>query len=130
MLAKWILYTVLCGAIPIFGRLIIFSTANHGELSALNAGDFIAYGLVLHISMLNALESFWVKKSSWATTINGLSIFGIVLYAILFTINTIPNISNDYILNFSIICSLASVTLGVTVQVFLIKGISMQGSIK
>lgn len=122
MFSRWFLYTVLCGAIPIVGRLTIFWLVEDQIFSALNAGDFIAYGLVLHIAMLNSLDGFHPSINRWTTLVNGIAIFGIVIYAILFTLHTTPIFNgNNKILFFSISCTACSVLLGVLIQILLTK---------
>lgn len=49
-----------------------------------NAADFVAFGLILHISNINEIEHFNDPKKSWKTTHNGISIVFISFYSVLF----------------------------------------------
>lgn len=82
---KWLIYTVLVGLIPIFLRLLIWSVLQNRTIAPFNASDFVAFGLVLHISNINQIEHFNDLEKSWKTIQNGLSIVFIVLYGALFT---------------------------------------------
>ena len=53
---KWLIYTVLVGLIPILSRLLIWLVTKEGTVEMLNASDFVAFGLVLHISNINEIE--------------------------------------------------------------------------
>lgn len=104
------------------GRLAIYYLLDDSAFSAFNAGDIIGYGLVLHITMLNTLDNFYIENKKWVTIVNGAAIFGIVIYAILFTFHVMPTtIGNGKILFFSSICILFSVTLGALVQFLLTR---------
>lgn len=50
-----------------------------------NASDFVAFGLILHISNINEIEHFHDHEKSWKTIQNGTSIVFISLYCVLFT---------------------------------------------
>ena len=106
------------------GRLAIYYLLDDTAFSAFNAGDIIGYGLVLHITMLNTLDNFYIENKRWVTAVNGASIFGIVIYAILFTFHTMPTtVSNGKILFLSSICILFSVTVGALVQFLLTRSL-------
>ena len=122
MFSKWLLYTVLCGAIPILGRLAIYYLLEQSDFPPINPGDIIAYGLVLHITMLNSLDNFWPENKRWTTIVNGTAIFGIVIYAILFTCHTLPMTSNNNkILLLAFFCIIPSVLLGALIQFLLTR---------
>ena len=82
---KWLIYTVLVGLIPVFLRLLIWSVLQNRTMDILNASDFVAFGLILHISNINEIEHFEDREKSWKSIQNGLSIVFIVLYGGLFT---------------------------------------------
>lgn len=82
---KWLIYTVLVGLIPVFLRLLIWSVLQNRTMDFLNAVDFVAFGLILHISNINEIEHFNDQEKSWKSIQNGLSIVFIVLYGSLFT---------------------------------------------
>ncbi len=53
-------------------------------MDILNASDFVAFGLILHISNINEIEHFDDRERSWKTIQNGLSIAFISFYSVLF----------------------------------------------
>jgi hypothetical protein len=86
---KWLIYTVLVGLIPVIARLFIWLVTKEGSVDIFAASDFIAFGLVLHISNINEIEHFSAQKEQWKTIQNGGSIAFIAFYSILFAINLI-----------------------------------------
>lgn len=86
---KWLIYTVLVGLIPVIARLFIWIVTKEGSVDIFAASDFIAFGLVLHISNINEIEHFSAQKEQWKTIQNGGSIAFIAFYSILFAINLI-----------------------------------------
>lgn len=83
---KWLIYTVLVGLIPIMSRLLIWGVTKNGTISPFSAADFIAFGLVLHISNINEIEHFQGERS-WKTAQNGISIAFIAIYSVLFAMS-------------------------------------------
>lgn len=83
---KWLIYTVLVGLIPILSRLLVWWVTQPGTVSMLAATDFIAFGLVLHISNINEIEHLSDSNKSWKTIQNGTSIIFIALYSVLFAL--------------------------------------------
>jgi hypothetical protein len=80
---KWLIYTVLVGLIPIMSRLLVWLVANKTNIEMLSASDFVAFGLVLHISNINEIEHLEQNDKSWKTIHNGISITFIALYSVL-----------------------------------------------
>ncbi|KKD01411.1 hypothetical protein KY46_00855 [Photobacterium halotolerans] len=52
---KWFLVTVIVGLLPVISRGL-FSLFTSNNISPFVASDFIAFGFVLHISILNQIE--------------------------------------------------------------------------
>lgn len=118
---KWLIYTVLVGLIPVFLRLLIWSVLQNRTMDFLNASDFVAFGLILHISNINEIEHFNDHEQSWKTTQNGLSIIFIVLYSALFTCSLFdqsnPGLIDAGVLKYAaIVLSLTS--LGISYSVY------------
>ena len=86
---KWLIYTVLVGLIPILARLMVYFVTKEGSLDLLSASDFVAFGLVLHISNINEIEHYSEEEERWKTIQNGISILFIAFYSILLAINLI-----------------------------------------
>ncbi len=86
---KWLIYTVLVGLIPILSRLIVWVVTKAGSVNLLSPSDFVAFGLVLHISNINEIEHFLGVEMGWKTAQNGISIAFIAFYSVLFALNLI-----------------------------------------
>lgn len=81
---KWLIYTVLVGLIPIVLRALLWVISPHQAIDLFSASDFVAFGLILHISNINEIEHFNDLEKSWKTFQNGTSIFLITVYSFLF----------------------------------------------
>ena len=81
---KWLIYTVLVGLIPVLSRVLIWFISQNRTMDIFNASDFVAFGLILHISNINEIEHFNDRERSWKTIQNGLSIAFISFYSVLF----------------------------------------------
>jgi len=86
---KWLIYTVLVGLIPILSRLIVWLVTKEGSVNLFSPSDFVAFGLVLHISNINEIEHFSGIKKEWKTAQNGISIAFIAFYSVLFALTLI-----------------------------------------
>ncbi|WP_165742162.1 hypothetical protein [Pseudoalteromonas sp. Z1A6] len=118
---KWLIYTVLVGLIPILSRLFVWGVTESGVVSLIMASDFIAFGLILHISNINEIEHLADDEKSWKTVQNGISIAFIAFYSVLFAIIMISEGVPDFI-NVEAIknCAvgLALVSFGISFSVF------------
>src|SRR5471030_149542 len=83
--SKWLTYTFFVGLIPVFTRLLAWAITHAGAVSPLAASDFVYFGLVLHISIINELEYISSVELTWKTAQNGLSLIFITLYGVLYT---------------------------------------------
>ena len=96
---KWIFYTVLVGLIPVFARLLVWLVDQSSSVPAFDATDFIIFGLVLHISIINEIEHLHQGNQSWKTAHNGTSLLFIVMFAVLFACQILdqakPELFND-----------------------------------
>ena len=95
---KWLIYTVLVGLIPVLSRALIWFISQNRTIDFFNASDFVAFGLVLHISNINQIEHFNNLEKSWKTIQNGLSIAFISFYSVLFAC-TLLGQSNPGLIN-------------------------------
>ncbi len=86
---KWLIYTVLVGLIPILSRLIVWLVTKEGSVNLFSPSDFVAFGLVLHISNINEIEHFSGIQKEWKTAQNGISIAFIAFYSVLFALTLI-----------------------------------------
>ena len=101
---KWLIYTVSVGLIPIISRLIAWLVTKKSTVTLLCASDFIAFGLILHISNINEIEHISSIEQSWKTIQNGISISFIAFYSVLFTLNLIDtNLIDTRAINYCVI---------------------------
>lgn len=114
---KWLIYTVLVGLIPILSRIFVWSVTESGVVSLIMASDFIAFGLILHISNINEIEHLADDEKSWKTVQNGVSITFIAFYSVLFALIMI----SEGIPNFIDIEAIKNCAVGLAVISFLIS---------
>ena len=79
-------------------------------MDILNAPDFVAFGLILHISNINEIEHFNDSERSWKTIQNGLSIVFILFYGVLFACSLLGQ-SNPGLINVGAITNISSATV-------------------
>lgn len=119
---KWLAYTVLVGLIPIISRLFVWLTAKAESMQLLAATDFVAFGLVLHISNINELEHISSEQNKdWKTIQNGVSLTFVALYSVLYAVLLIGEKNPSLIdLRAMLICviSLAVVSLLLSLSIF------------
>ncbi|WP_299660847.1 hypothetical protein [uncultured Psychromonas sp.] len=118
---KWLIYTVLVGLIPILSRLLVWLVTEPGVVSLITASDFIAFGLVLHISNINEIEHLTSDEKSWKTTQNGTSITFIAFYSVLLALIMIsegtPSIVNPDVIKYCTIV-LAFISFLISFSIF------------
>ncbi len=114
---KWLIYTVLVGLIPVLSRALIWFISQNRTMDFLNAADFVAFGLILHISNINEIEHFNDRNKSWKTTHNGISFTFISFYGILFACSLLGQ-SNPGLIN---VQSITYVSIGLSLVSFLIS---------
>ncbi|EPW7001991.1 hypothetical protein ACWO06_001019 [Vibrio parahaemolyticus] len=79
-IVKWFTYTVIVGLLPILARLL--SNMFLDDVAWFAASDFIAFGFVMHISILNELEHMH-EDDNWKSIQNGTSIGFVFIYGLL-----------------------------------------------
>jgi len=99
---KWLIYTVLVGLIPIILRILVWLVSQSKEMILFNASDFVAFGLIMHISNINEIEHFNSNNNSWKTIQNGISVLFIAFYSVLLAANLLGQ-SNPGIINNEVI---------------------------
>lgn len=118
---KWLIYTVLVGLIPIISRLLVWGVTQSGIVNLLAASDFIAFGLILHISNINEIEHLSDSDKSWKTIQNGTSILFIALYSVLFCLTMlsegIPDFVDSQVITLCVI-ALALISFSISFSVF------------
>ena len=116
-IAKWLIYTVAVGFIPVLLRLLVWLISqDRSGVDLFNALDFIVLGLVLQISNINEIEHLYDSERTWKTTHNGISIILIVFYSALFVFyllgESIPDSIDDAaVKNLAMATALPSIVL-------------------
>lgn len=118
---KWLIYTVLVGLIPILSRFIVWLVTQQGTVDLFNGGDFVAFGLVLHISNINEIEHVGSPERAWKTVQTGVSIVFIAFYGVLFTLALLasspPSVVDLKITKYSVMV-LSAVSLIISYSVY------------
>ncbi|MCC4271805.1 hypothetical protein LL254_13890 [Marinobacter nauticus] len=118
---KWLIYTVLVGLIPIISRFLVWGVTQSGTVNLLAASDFIAFGLILHISNINEIEHLSDSDKSWKTIQNGTSILFIALYSVLFCLTMlsegVPGFVDSQVIKLCVM-TLAFVSFSISFSVF------------
>ena len=84
---KWLVYTVLVGIIPLLCRLLVsLVSAEEDSIELLASSDFVVFGLVLHISIINEIEHLSDFNQSWKTMQNGFSLAFVAFYGVLYAL--------------------------------------------
>ena len=79
--------------------------------------DFVAFGLILHISNINEIEHFNDSEKSWKTIQNGISIAFISFYSVLYACSILGQ-SNPGLIN---VKTITYFSLGLSLVSFLIS---------
>lgn len=117
---KWIFYTVLVGLIPVFARLLVWLVDQSKNVPKFDASDFIVFGLIVHISIINEIEHFNRGHQSWKTIHNGSSVLFIVMYTVLFACQILGKTHSGLfdqaaILNVAWVLAIVSFVIGLSV---------------
>lgn len=111
----WLLYTVLFGMVPIFIRFLISSVMNVGVVALFSPADFISFGIVLQISLLNEVRYHDAQDVSWRHRIVGLSTFIVLFYAALYAAallaESVQQVNISSVLNISVALCIGSFVL-------------------
>jgi len=113
---KWLAYTFLVGLIPVLMRLLAWAVTTSGSLEPFATQDLVAFGLVLHASIINELEHAHLRDRGWKSVQNGTAILFVTLYGALYTLTMIGEqvgglVNTKYILNVSGLLAFASALL-------------------
>ena len=117
---KWLTYTVLVGLIPVLVRLLVWAVSQNRDMDVFHAADFVVFGLILHISIINEIEHLQDDQRSWKTIHNGTSTVFITVYGALFALH-VGGQSNpgavdaEILLYLAFVLSLVSALIGYSV---------------
>ncbi|MES2129509.1 MAG: hypothetical protein V4463_19735 [Pseudomonadota bacterium] len=107
---RWLRYTVMVGLIPLAMRLLVWSVTPDGIVDPFAPQDFISFGLILHISIINELEHTERVASAWRTLHNGVAVFSVVLYSALSGVGLLRSDAIDLTLLRNVAAGLALVS--------------------
>jgi hypothetical protein len=110
---NWLVFTCLIGLIPVFSRLMVWANSN-GGIEAVAVSDLVAFGLVLHASNINEVNTITARGPRWRAIHNGFSALFLVLYS-LPTISLVPNINLSSIRNTSLALCVVSFMLSFSI---------------
>lgn len=116
---QWFIYTVAIGLVPMMMRAVAWGLTKV-NIDAVVVADFIAFGLVLHVSMINQLERSHSDDEQWKRLINGSSILFIVFYAAMYVIALIAEkradlVDMSLVSLFTYVCAALSLAIGAAV---------------
>jgi hypothetical protein len=113
---NWITSTCLIGLIPVFLRLCVWFISKSG-IEAIAMSDVVAFGLVLHSSNINEVNSVGGDDTNWRTVHTSLSICFIAVYGLLLYITISPNANVDMVraLYFALLLSVVSFVISWTI---------------
>jgi hypothetical protein len=125
--SKWLIYTFFVGLIPVLTRLLAWTITRAGVVTPLAAADFISFGLVLHISIINELEHYSSHELAWKSTQNGISLIAISLYGALYATAILGEksthlIDTGMLLKTSVMFAFLSASLSITMIYYLRDG--------
>ena len=117
---KWLMYTVLVGLIPISFRMCVWFLSETRNTKFLSTADFVLFGLIVHISIINELEHFDYGNKSWKTVYIGLSIVLIAFYGFLYAFDLLgtsnPDLAREGLVTYVCLAvNVVSFFLGITV---------------
>jgi len=92
---RWLIYTVIIGLIPFIIRLIVWWLCEntHDWDYIINEVDVVAFGLVLHLSIINELENERRLDPKWKTICNGISIIMLIMFAVFLGISYLEDVT-------------------------------------
>ncbi|TLP59049.1 MULTISPECIES: hypothetical protein [Pseudomonas] len=113
---RWFIYAVLFGMAPIFLRLLVGSlTQGEKAISLLAPSDFIAFGIVLQVSIFNEIKYHDLDDAEWKHSMMGFSALLMLIYSGLYVLllmsEIVDSVNVKAILNSSLIFSLISLLL-------------------
>lgn len=87
--SKWLAYTFTVGLMPMLMRLLAWSVTAPGLVEPVSAQDILAFGLILHVSIVNELEHERRSDKDWKTIQNGTTVLFVALYAALYAVSIV-----------------------------------------
>lgn len=116
---RWLVYTVIFGMAPILIRVVVSAfivTGDNSEnIHPLAASDFIAFGIVLQVSIFNEIKYHDLTDVEWKHRMMGVSALFMLVYSSLYVLlllsEIFPRINTDALLYVSMGFSVVSLIL-------------------
>lgn len=86
---RWLVHTVLVGLIPILSRCFAWLVTQPGTVELVAATDFVAFGLVLHVSTINELEHSTTDSATWKSAQTSAAVLFVTVYSVLYSIGLV-----------------------------------------
>ncbi|XLZ70796.1 hypothetical protein ABT364_02160 [Massilia sp. SR12] len=114
--SKWLAYTFIVGLMPMSMRLLSWTVTTTGQLAPFATQDIMAFGLVIHVSIINELEHIRRRDKGWKTIQNGTTVLFVSLYGALYTLSIVGEriggfVNTDNILYISSVLAATSALL-------------------
>lgn len=113
---RWLIYTVIFGMTPILLRVLVgLLITGEKEVALISAPDFIAFGIVLQVSIFNEIRYHELSDADWKHRMMGVSALFMLFYSGLYVMLLMSEVFNGInvraILYSSIVCSAVSFLL-------------------
>lgn len=113
---RWLIYTVSFGVVPMLLRLLVgFLIVDGKNVTYFSASDFIAFGIVLQVSIFNEIRYHDVLDADWKHRMMGVSSLFMFcysgLYVMLLVSESFQGINMHALLYSSIAASVVSLLL-------------------
>lgn len=106
---RWLLFTVLYGVVPILLRLLMSFFIDEGEgMARFTASDFIAFGIVLQVSIFNEMRYHDASDLEWKHRMTGVSAFLMLFYVGLYMLMLFSEIYHKLKVDSLLTCSMVS----------------------
>lgn len=110
---RWLIYTVLFGMAPIFLRLLVgLLVVGEKNVPCFSAPDFIAFGIVLQVSIFNEIRYHDLSDADWKHRMMGVSALFMLLYSGLYVMLLISEVFDG--INLSAVLYSAVISSGVS----------------
>lgn len=83
---QWLIFTVAAGLIPIICRALVHFLCKNDIIEFITAGDFVIFGIVLHVSNINEITNPDEHDESWQLIQIGTSILFIIIYSLIYSL--------------------------------------------
>ena len=108
---RWLLFTVLFGLIPILLRLLVSALISGEEhVAALAPADFIAFGIVLQVSIFNEMKYHDLNDVLWKQLISGFSTLLLLVYGTLYVMALLSEVIHSINLT-AILCTSTTLSM-------------------